>query len=86
LKPSKKEGVKGMLPLGCLPHGGREGVTLQTVDKKKRISGKYDFNRATKNYNEKSTCDVKKSLLDPVSPCGITTAAVEKALPKPMRG
>ncbi len=40
LKPSNKEGVKGMLPLGCLPHWGREGVTLQTVDKKKRISGK----------------------------------------------
>jgi len=40
LKPSKKEGVKGRLLLGCLPHWGREGVSLQTVDKKKRISGK----------------------------------------------
>ncbi len=30
LIPSKKRGVKGMLPLGCLPHWGREEVTLQT--------------------------------------------------------
>jgi len=33
-------GVKGMLPLGGLPLWGRVEVTLKTVDKKKRITGK----------------------------------------------
>jgi hypothetical protein len=43
----KKEGVKGMLPLSCLPLWGREGVTLiaaagnyRVTQKKKRGSTK----------------------------------------------
>ncbi len=40
LNPSKKEGVKGILPLGCLPLWGREGVTLKAVEMMKRITGK----------------------------------------------
>jgi hypothetical protein len=31
------EGVKGMLPLGCFPLWGREGVTLTSVTKEKRL-------------------------------------------------
>jgi hypothetical protein len=38
-----KRWVKGMLPLGCFPVWGREGVTLQMVDMNKRIIGKLDF-------------------------------------------
>ena len=44
-----KEGVKGMLPACCLPHWGREGVTLLAaaentrVTQKKRISTKPFF-------------------------------------------
>jgi len=40
----KKEGVKGILPLGCFPDWGREGVTLITAsrelsnDYEKRVS------------------------------------------------
>jgi hypothetical protein len=41
----KKEGVKGMLPLGCFPLWGREGVILQTAAENKRIEIKKDFNR-----------------------------------------
>jgi len=29
-KGKNKKGVKGMFPLGCLPHWGREGVILIT--------------------------------------------------------
>ena len=29
MKSSEKEGVRGMLPLSCLPLWGREGVTLR---------------------------------------------------------
>ncbi len=32
-------GVKGMLPLGCLPLWGRDGVPLQMAYKRKRITG-----------------------------------------------
>jgi hypothetical protein len=42
----KKEGVKGMLPLGCFPLWGREGVILQAAAENKRIEKKEDFNRA----------------------------------------
>ena len=35
MKTSEKRGVKGMLPLGCLPLWGREGVTLQVVAENK---------------------------------------------------
>jgi hypothetical protein len=44
----EKEGVKGMLPLGCFPLWGREGVILQAAAENKRIEKKEDFNR-TKN-------------------------------------
>jgi hypothetical protein len=40
-----KEGVKGLLPLGCFPLWGREGVILQTAAENKRIETKEDFNR-----------------------------------------
>jgi hypothetical protein len=46
--PKKKEGVKGMLLLGCFPPGGREGVILQAAAENKRIETKEDFNRADK--------------------------------------
>jgi hypothetical protein len=39
-------GVKGMLPLGCLPLWEREGVILQAAAENKRIETKEDFNRA----------------------------------------
>jgi hypothetical protein len=35
-----------MLPLGCLPLRGREGVILQAAAENKRIETKEDFNRA----------------------------------------
>jgi hypothetical protein len=36
-----ERGVKGMLPLGCLPRWGREGVTLIASSKcKKNMSSK----------------------------------------------
>jgi hypothetical protein len=38
-----------MLPLGCFPLWGREGVILQEAAENKRIEKKEDFNRA-KNY------------------------------------
>jgi hypothetical protein len=44
--PEKKRGVKGMLPLGCFPLWGREGVILQAAAENKRIEKKEDFNRA----------------------------------------
>jgi hypothetical protein len=42
----KKERVKGILPLDCFPHWGREGVILQAAAENKRIEKKEDFNRA----------------------------------------
>jgi hypothetical protein len=35
-----EKGVKGMLPLGYLPLWGREGVNLQTTNKRKQITEK----------------------------------------------
>jgi hypothetical protein len=35
-----------MLPLGCFPLWGREGVILQAAAENKRIEKKEDFNRA----------------------------------------
>ena len=35
-------------PLGCLPLWERGVITLQIADKRKRITGKQDFNRAEK--------------------------------------
>jgi hypothetical protein len=37
-----------MLPLGCFPLWGREGVILQAAAENKRIETKEDFNRADK--------------------------------------
>jgi hypothetical protein len=41
----KKEGVKGMLPLGCLPLWEREGVTLIVAADNYRITKKEGFNK-----------------------------------------
>jgi hypothetical protein len=38
------KGVKGMHPLGCLPHWGREGVTIINTEENKTISG---YNRSS---------------------------------------
>jgi hypothetical protein len=40
----KKEGVKGIFPLGCLPLWGREGVTIINTEEIKTISG---YNRSS---------------------------------------
>jgi hypothetical protein len=39
----KKEGVKGMLPSGYLPHWGREGVTLIAAAENYQMTGKRGF-------------------------------------------
>jgi len=45
----KKEGVRGMLPLGCLPLWGREGVILITIAKNYQMMREKDsFNKAIK--------------------------------------
>jgi hypothetical protein len=44
----KKEGVKGMLPLGCLPLWGREGVTLIVAAENYRMTGKRGFQQSLK--------------------------------------
>jgi hypothetical protein len=36
-------GVKGVLPLGCLPHWGREGVTLLYAEEDWQVTGKRVF-------------------------------------------
>jgi hypothetical protein len=41
----KKEGVKGIAPLGLLPLLGERGVILQAAAENKRIETKEDFNR-----------------------------------------
>jgi hypothetical protein len=41
-----KEGVRGMLPLGCFPLWGRKGVILQAAAENKRIETKNHFYRA----------------------------------------
>jgi len=38
-KQEGDKGVKGMLPLGCLPLWGREGVSLIAFLKKWRVTG-----------------------------------------------
>jgi hypothetical protein len=40
-----EKGVKGMLPLGCLPHWGREGVTLVVTLENNQLRTKEDFSR-----------------------------------------
>jgi hypothetical protein len=50
LKPSEKVGVKGVLPLGCFPLWGREGVTLRALDERKRMTEKQGFNRAERFF------------------------------------
>jgi hypothetical protein len=45
-KYPEKRGVKGMLPLGCFPLWGGEGVILQAAAENKRIEKKEDINRA----------------------------------------
>jgi hypothetical protein len=47
----KKKGVKGMLPLGCFPLWGREGVILQATAENKRIETKEDINRDKNTKN-----------------------------------
>jgi hypothetical protein len=76
LKPSKKEEGQGDAPLGCLPLWGREGVTLQTAYKRKRITG----NRVStepitgkigKNYREVRFVKLRRcdTRMDPVKTC-----------------
>jgi hypothetical protein len=48
----RKEGVKGMLPLGCITLWGREGVILQTLTENKPIEKKEDFNRTPSHANK----------------------------------
>jgi hypothetical protein len=43
MKNLNKERGKGMLPLGCFPLWGREGVTLPAAAENKRITGKRGF-------------------------------------------
>jgi len=43
MKNLEKTGVKGGLPLGCLPLWGREGVTLKDVTVDKQITKKRGF-------------------------------------------
>jgi hypothetical protein len=52
----RKKGVKGMLPLGCLPLRGREGVTLPAAAENMRITGKEDFNRA--DFSKKTSMTI----------------------------
>jgi hypothetical protein len=40
MKNLNKRGGKGMLPACCLPHWGREGVTLTAATENKRITQK----------------------------------------------
>jgi hypothetical protein len=48
MKNPDKRGGKGMLPLGCLPLWGREGVTLLAAAENKRITGKRGFQQSQK--------------------------------------
>jgi hypothetical protein len=53
MKNPDKSGGKGMLPLGCLPLWGREGITLLSAAENKRITGKRGFQQSrdnTKNF------------------------------------
>jgi len=42
----EKEGVKGMLPLGCLPLWGREGVTLIAAAENYQMTEKRGFQQS----------------------------------------
>jgi hypothetical protein len=46
MKYLNKKGGKGMHPVGCLPLGGREGVTLLAAAENKRITGKIGFQQS----------------------------------------
>jgi hypothetical protein len=46
MKNSKMRGVKGMLPLGCLPLWGREGVPLIVAAENKQAMGKKRFRQS----------------------------------------
>ena len=39
------KGVKGVLPLGCFPLWGREGVTLAAAEENNQTIGGYEFSR-----------------------------------------
>jgi len=43
VKPKELKGVKGALPLRCLPLWGREGVTLVIDDEYNQITGDTEF-------------------------------------------
>jgi hypothetical protein len=46
MKKPEMTGVKGMLPLGCLPRWGREGVTLLTAGEYKQMIRKIGFQQS----------------------------------------
>jgi hypothetical protein len=46
MKNPDKRGGKGMLPLGCLPLRGREGVILLAAAENKRITGIRGFQQS----------------------------------------
>jgi hypothetical protein len=49
IEKSDRRGGKGMLPACCLPHWGREGVTLIATAENTRITFKKEgFNKAKK--------------------------------------
>jgi hypothetical protein len=49
MKITSKVGVKGVLPLGCLPLWGREGVTLIATAEINLVTGKKNFCKSIKN-------------------------------------
>ena len=51
-----------MLPLGCFPLWGREGVILQAAAENERIETKEDLNRAKKQVSVQSPWTVKTVL------------------------
>jgi hypothetical protein len=63
LKPSKKVGVKGILPLGCFPLWGREGVTLLALNERKQMTEKQGFNKAGLEINKPGDCSVEPQIL-----------------------
>jgi hypothetical protein len=63
MKNLNKRGGKGMLPVGCLPLWGREGVTLlaaaenKRITQKKRISTKPKFITTVNYYGRPGDSD-----------------------------
>jgi hypothetical protein len=53
--------VKGVLPLGCLPPLGREGVTLLYTKEDQQVTGKRGFLQSQKN-NQEPDCFATKSI------------------------